>query len=53
MPWGNCATIDFELGVIPAKAGIHGLTPKLNREVWPWTPDQIGSDIFRIAKRSK
>jgi hypothetical protein len=33
------------LFVIPAKAGIHGLT------VRPWTPDQVGGDNIENSKK--
>jgi hypothetical protein len=37
----------YSLLVIPAKAGIHGLT------VRPWTPDQVGCDNIENIKNDQ
>ena len=36
--------------VIPAKAGIHGLTVPQTRGFRPWIPDQVGNDKVVVAR---
>ncbi|MFN0045999.1 MAG: hypothetical protein ACKVOS_05985 [Sphingorhabdus sp.] len=35
--------------VIPAKAGIHGLTVRYGRQFRPWIPDQVGNDKLWVC----